>query len=102
MKVKGVTNLEPGKCTLTPLNIHLDTIMLSNLLVSKLMVAIYLVQVREVMAVCLSQPLVEAEEYQEAEKGIRNMAREELLTILQNVLDVLNSKGISEVLYILS
>ncbi|KAK8381467.1 hypothetical protein O3P69_018502 [Scylla paramamosain] len=46
-------------------------------------------QVREVLAVCLSRPLVDTEEFQEAEKGVRNMAREELLTVLQNVLDVL-------------
>ncbi|MPC07523.1 Origin recognition complex subunit 3 [Portunus trituberculatus] len=56
-------------------------------------------QVREVLAVCLSQPLVETEEYKEVEKGIRNMAREELCTILQNVLDVLKEHhGEDEVL----
>lgn len=49
-------------------------------------------QVREVLAVCLSQPLVETEEFQEAVKGIRNMAREELLTVLQNVHDILKGK----------
>lgn len=63
-----------------------------------MILSIPFLQVREVLAVCLSQPLVETEEFQEAEKGIRNMAREELLTTLQSVLDVLKGKGKSEVL----
>ena len=42
---------------------------------------------------CLCQPLVETEEYKEATKGIKNMAREELLMVLQNVLDVLKGKA---------
>ncbi len=63
-----------------------------NLSVSKMILIISFLQVREVLAVCLSRPLVETEEFQEAEKGIRNMAREELLTVLQNVLDVLKGK----------
>lgn len=45
------------------------------------------------LAVCLSRPLVETEEFEEAVKGIRNMAREELLETLQCVCEVLQGEG---------
>ncbi|KAG0725663.1 Origin recognition complex subunit 3 [Chionoecetes opilio] len=49
-------------------------------------------QVREVLAVCLSRSLVDTEEYQEAVKGLRSMAREELVTVMQCVQDVLEEQ----------
>lgn len=49
-------------------------------------------QVREVLATCLSHRLVETEEYKEAHKLLNLMAREELLPILTRVMDVLQGK----------
>ncbi|XP_069195438.1 origin recognition complex subunit 3-like isoform X2 [Procambarus clarkii] len=46
-------------------------------------------QVREGLTTCLSQNLVETEEFKEADKMLRLMAREELLPILTNILDIL-------------
>lgn len=49
-------------------------------------------QVREVLTTCLSQQLVETEEFKEALKLIQLMAREELQPILANVIDVLQGE----------
>lgn len=44
---------------------------------------------REVLATCLSQPLVDTEEFQKAAKLLKLMSREEMLPILRNALEVL-------------
>ncbi|KAK3870240.1 hypothetical protein Pcinc_024504 [Petrolisthes cinctipes] len=49
-------------------------------------------QVREVLATCLSQPLVDTEEFQKAAKLIKLMSREEMLPILRNILEILQDK----------
>lgn len=46
-------------------------------------------QVREVLITCLSQSLVETEEYKQAQKLLGLMAREELLPILREMMSVL-------------
>ncbi|KAK8728474.1 hypothetical protein OTU49_008966 [Cherax quadricarinatus] len=46
-------------------------------------------QVREVLTTCLSHELVETEEFKEADKMLRLMAREELLPIVTNIIGIL-------------
>ncbi|KAG7175800.1 Origin recognition complex subunit 3-like, partial [Homarus americanus] len=50
-------------------------------------------QIREVLATCLSRPLVESEEFKEAQKMLKLMAREELLPILANILEILKEQS---------
>nr|XP_053649620.1 origin recognition complex subunit 3-like [Cherax quadricarinatus] len=49
-------------------------------------------QVREVLTTCLSHELVETEEFKEADKMLRLMAREELLPIVTNIIGILIGK----------
>ncbi|XP_071522018.1 origin recognition complex subunit 3 [Panulirus ornatus] len=56
-------------------------------------------QVREVLTTCLSQPLAETEEFKDALKLLQLLARDELLPILTNVLDILQEESdVDEVL----